>query len=83
MGTKKSMISVTQVKDHKVRVFTIERPTIPCETCGDPTPMLGTKRCDGCWEVETRLLSYLKNENAIRFVSEALDKAKRYRENGN
>ena len=66
------------------RVFTpIKIPKIPCETCGDPTTFLGTKRCNGCWEVETRLSSYLKNESAIKFVSDALDKAKRYKENGN
>lgn len=29
--------------------------TVPCELCGKPTRMLGTKRCDGCWELETRI----------------------------
>lgn len=31
------------------------RPTIPCEICGDQTPMLGTKRCDRCWDLESRI----------------------------
>ena len=31
-----------------------EERTIPCELCGSPTRMLGTKRCDRCWELETR-----------------------------
>jgi len=54
-----------------------ERETIPCKTCGKPTPMLGTKLCDPCWEVETRLPGYLNNENAIQFVSAALYKVGR------
>lgn len=29
--------------------------TIPCELCGKPTRMLGTKRCDPCWELERRI----------------------------
>lgn len=28
---------------------------IPCRLCGQDTPMLGTKLCDGCWELETRI----------------------------
>ncbi len=49
--------------------------TIPCKTCGLPTPMLGTKLCDGCYEVEVRLDYYLTNDNAIAFVRAALDEA--------
>jgi len=30
---------------------------IPCKWCGTPTQMLGTKMCDGCWELETRIQS--------------------------
>ena len=29
--------------------------TIPCRFCGRPTPMLGTKLCDGCWEIDMRI----------------------------
>lgn len=29
--------------------------TIPCRICGQPTLMLGTKLCDRCWELETRI----------------------------
>lgn len=28
---------------------------IPCRLCKKPTPMLGTKLCDRCWELETRI----------------------------
>lgn len=29
--------------------------TVSCTLCGTPTRMLGTKRCDRCWELETRI----------------------------
>ena len=35
--------------------MTYMRTTVPCELCGTATPMLGTKRCDRCWELETRI----------------------------
>ena len=28
---------------------------VPCGICGKPTRMLATKRCDPCWELETRI----------------------------
>jgi hypothetical protein len=28
---------------------------VPCTICGKPTRMLGTKLCDGCWELRTRI----------------------------
>ena len=31
------------------------RKLVPCELCGKPTAMTGTKRCDRCWELETRI----------------------------
>lgn len=30
---------------------------IPCRLCTKPTRMLGTKLCNGCWELETRIHS--------------------------
>jgi len=42
------------------KIDPVEEATIPCETCGTPTRMTGTKRCDGCWEVEHRLAAYLR-----------------------
>lgn len=32
-----------------------DRPTVNCRICGTPTPMLGTERCDRCWELERRI----------------------------
>lgn len=28
---------------------------IPCQWCGTPTRMLGTKECDRCWELRSRI----------------------------
>jgi hypothetical protein len=47
---------------------------VPCETCGTSTQSGGTKRCDACFEVESRLKFYLARggENARQFVEKAL-----------
>ena len=49
--------------------------TVPCELCGKPTRMLWTKRCDGCWELETRIrgnvpltLKILKRNHGMKIV---------------
>ena len=31
--------------------------TVPCKRCGRPTPMIGTRLCNGCWELQTRIKS--------------------------
>ena len=28
---------------------------VHCGLCGEPTPMLGTRRCNRCWELERRV----------------------------
>lgn len=35
-------------------------PTVPCELCTRQTPMLGTKLCDRCWELKTRITGNLE-----------------------
>lgn len=52
------------------RPWTIER--CPCETCGDPTAMTGTRRCDRCYEVERRLPAYLETKGGLAFVLKQL-----------
>ena len=49
--------------------------SVPCELCGRLTRMLGTKRCDGCWELETRIgddvsmtLKILKRNHNMKIV---------------
>jgi hypothetical protein len=52
---------------------------VDCKTCGCPTNMTGTKLCDGCWEVERRLVGYLRDggDKARQFVFAAIEQAKR------
>jgi len=33
----------------------VKPETVPCKFCGDQTLMLGTKLCDRCWELRTRI----------------------------
>jgi hypothetical protein len=30
-------------------------PYVACAICGASTPMLNTRRCDSCWEIERRI----------------------------
>lgn len=46
--------------------------TTLCETCGTPTRLTGTKRCNNCWEVEKHLQHYLRSAKATAFVEQAL-----------
>lgn len=32
-----------------------KEPTVPCSICSTSTGMLGTKLCDRCWELKTRI----------------------------
>lgn len=34
------------------------QPTVPCQWCGRPTPMVGTQCCDNCWEMSSRIQAY-------------------------
>lgn len=59
--------------DHSDGKHTFWPNNVPCATCGAATPMRGTRRCDGCWEVEHRLAQYLETgPNARNFVRHAL-----------
>ena len=53
--------------------MTVEYATVPCATCGTSTRMLGTQRCDNCYEVESRLVDYLRRggTKAFRAVMQA------------
>lgn len=50
----------------------VTRMWVPCRICGNPTSMCGTKLCDGCYEIHSRLKSFLRCTNAIRFVQDTL-----------
>lgn len=47
---------------------------VQCETCGLPTPMTGTRRCNRCWEIEHRLAGYLRDggEVALRRIAKEI-----------
>ena len=47
---------------------------VPCEICGTPTLMTGTKRCNNCWEVEHRIGDYIKNEKGRQFILDLLNR---------
>lgn len=47
-----------------------ENETVPCELCATPTPMIGTRRCDRCWELEHRIRHNLE---LARKILAALD----------
>ncbi len=36
-------------------MYNDNQKTINCRLCDTPTNMLGTKLCDRCWELETRI----------------------------
>ena len=42
--------------------------TVPCKYCGEPTPMLGTKMCDKCWELECRIIANIDLAKKIIFA---------------
>ena len=39
---------------------------IPCRICEKPTRMLGTKLCDRCWELESRI--HMDPEIAVKIL---------------
>lgn len=39
--------------------------TAPCRYCGVQTPMLGTRLCNWCWELERRILQNTKLASVI------------------
>lgn len=44
---------IVEVKDNK-HYNRYGDQVISCELCDNLTTMLGTKRCDRCWELESR-----------------------------
>lgn len=43
-----------------------EEQTVPCELCGEKTYLIATKRCNGCWELESRIIE--DKELAIKIM---------------
>lgn len=49
-----------------------EEETVLCKWCDEPTSMLGTEECNRCWEVTTRLSTFLRSQKARDFVRQIL-----------
>jgi len=47
------------------------QPTVPCKWCGVQTPMLGTRLCDRCWELERQVVL---RPDLARAILDSLDK---------
>lgn len=51
----------------------IAQETVPCKFCNTPTDMVGTKLCDPCWEVDSRLRRFLQStEGRMHVIRELL-----------
>lgn len=51
-------------------------PVAKCKFCPLYTPMLGTKLCDGCYEIAARLATFLRGSPAARrFVKRLYNQA--------
>lgn len=46
----------------------------PCQTCGEPASLPGARFCNACWEVQSRLETYLRRggSKARKFVHTAM-----------
>lgn len=49
--------------------------TVPCQFCGKPTMMTGTKKCDQCWETVRNLSLFLRTKAGRAFVRAELAEA--------
>ncbi len=63
-----------KVMNWRVAHFGTDMEVVPCKICGEPTPNIGDKLCDGCWEVEHRLNDFIRHENGRQLVKKLLDK---------
>jgi len=55
-------------------MISIHCETVPCETCGTPTPNKGTELCGTCWHAERYLPAYLKRPKGCEFVRRLIPK---------
>ena len=52
------------------------KESIPCRTCSESTHNTGTRQCNRCWEVESRLEDYIARGGyaAVRFIHSVLER---------
>jgi hypothetical protein len=60
-----------------------EKDYVPCKICGRPTPMLGTKLCNGCWEFDGNIDRILATETGVAYMTQKIraHNARAYAEN--
>lgn len=46
--------------------------TVPCKYCGKPTETKATCLCDNCWEIDGRILQFLKADKGKLYMLELL-----------
>lgn len=44
--------------------------TVPCQFCSKPTRMIGTKQCDSCWELKSRM--EVADPTVLRRITKAI-----------
>lgn len=49
-----------------------EEDYVDCKICGRPTPMLGTKLCNGCWEFDGNIDRILATESGVHYVNQKI-----------
>lgn len=47
---------------------------VVCRICGEMTTYTGTRLCNNCWEVESRLERFARSENGRAYMKEVLAK---------
>ena len=55
--SKLNMIPLRVIAANMVKENPKGTVTVPCKWCEEPTPMLGTKQCDSCYELSSRISS--------------------------
>lgn len=60
---------ISEQEEYSRRQSMDDRETVPCQYCGTPTPMTGTKCCNNCYEVSSRLADFVKSKKGRKFVA--------------
>ena len=51
-----------------------------CPTCGTPQPHDQVIACINCWEVESRITTYLRSKKGREYIEECLEEARKREE---
>jgi hypothetical protein len=73
--TKEEIEQFKKILDNQITEMSLEQ--IPCHICNTQTTMLGTKLCDRCWELESRIIA--NPELAKKIIASLENKNKGHR----